>query len=54
MELFIARGRDVAHVSCIYFIKQYRENQRKHGGNEAALVGVGGQNKRKGSSRAGG
>lgn len=27
VELFIARGRYVAHVSCVYFMKQYGENQ---------------------------
>lgn len=40
VELFIARGRYMAHVSCVYFIKQYGENQREHGGSEAGRVGV--------------
>lgn len=30
----------MAHVSCVYFIKQYRENQKEHGGSEAARVGA--------------
>lgn len=48
VELFIARGRYVAHVSCLFYETVWRESVRA-GGSAG-----GGQNKRKGSDGAGG